>query len=142
MSILLAELCAEIGCDNVGRLELVSAHRPEARTKLTSMKTIALRHIPVEERAASDVDLPARLLPRPVPLTFMPDGVSVSIDNHWFRVESSSQTLRIDQVEWWTPSPVCRDYKKVWLTSGQKNVHAWVYTDRLTGKAFLHGYFD
>jgi protein ImuB len=66
----------------------------------------------------------------------------VSIDNQLYAVEAKSHPLRFDAVEWWTPSPVCRDYARLLLTSGKKSVRAWVFTDRTTGRAFLHGYFD
>jgi hypothetical protein len=35
-----------------------------------------------------------------------------------------------------------RDYVRVWLTSGKKNIEAWVFTDRRSGRTFLHGYYD
>ena len=69
-------------------------------------------------------------------------GNLVSIDNQLFTIQTIEPMMRLDQVEWWTPSPVCRDYARVWLTSGRKNVEGWIFTDRLTGRTFLHGYYD
>jgi protein ImuB len=144
VAVLLAELSAEIGKDNVGVLAIVPVHRPETRTKLVPLQDVSSPpssgH---EEHPASDAEFPVRILPRPVPFTVMPgDGSTVSIDHHLFTVRSTSHFVRFDQVEWWTSSPVCRDYVRVWLTSGKKNVEAWVFTDRVSKKTFLHGYFD
>ena len=50
--------------------------------------------------------------------------------------------MRFDGIEWWTEAPMSRDYLRVWLTSGKKNIEAWVFTDRRTGQTFLHGYYD
>jgi len=142
VAVLLAELSAEIGQDNVGVLELVPVHRPETRTKLVPLHDVHTSSF-TARRVASDAEFPVRVLSKPVPLTIMPgDGSTVSIDHHLFTVKRTSHFVRFDEVEWWTSSPVCRDYVRVWLTSGKKNVEAWVFTDRLSKKTFLHGYFD
>ena len=78
-----------------------------------------------------------------VPLELLPGGtLTVSIDNQLFTVKKTTPMMRLDRVEWWTASPVSRDYARVWLASGRKNVEGWVFTDRHTGKIFLHGYYD
>jgi protein ImuB len=144
MAVLLAELSAEIGPDNVGVLELRSVHRPEARTELVPLDDVssfAKRSPP--KSMASDAEFPTRVLQEPVPLEPMPGGrLTVSIDNQLFTIEKTKPMMRLDQVEWWTPSPICRDYARVWLTSGRKNVEGWIFTDRVTGRTFLHGYYD
>jgi protein ImuB len=144
VAVLLAELTAEIGQDNVGVLEIVPVHRPETRTKLVPFGGASSPPTRCkEQRVVSDAEFPVRVLPKPVPFTVMPgDGSTVSIDHHLFTVKRTSQFVRFDEVEWWTTSPVCRDYVRVWLTSGKKNVEAWVFTDRLSKKTFVHGYFD
>lgn len=144
MAVLLAELSSEIGPDNVGVLELRSVHRPEARTELVRLDDVS----PLAKRSpprsvVSDAEFPTRVLPKPVPLQPMPGGrFTVFIDNQLFTIAKSKLMMRLDQVEWWTPAPVCRDYARVWLTSGCKNVEGWIFTDRLTGRTFLHGYYD
>jgi protein ImuB len=143
VAVLLAELSAEIGKDNVGVLEVVPVHRPETRTKLVALQDVQAHPSSGAKRTMSDDEFPVRVLAKPVPFTIMPgDGSTVSIDHQLFTIRRTSHFMRFDQVEWWTPSPVCRDYVRVWLTSGKKNVEAWVYTDRLSKKTFLHGYFD
>jgi len=76
--------------------------------------------------------------------TWMPDGTTIlyAAGNQLFTIKKTKPMMRLDQVEWWTPTPVCRDYARVWLTSGRKNVEGWIFTDRLTGRTFLHGYYD
>jgi len=150
MAVLLAELSAEIGPENVGVLELDSVHRPEARTHLVSLdelspptKSAAVKSDVAAVRAASDVEFPTRLLPKPLPFEIMPgQRPTVAIDNQLFTWIESSHSMRFDRVEWWTGAPMSRDYVRVQLTSGKKNVEAWVFTDRRTGRTFLHGYYD
>jgi protein ImuB len=144
MAVLLAELSAEIGPDNVGVFELRSVHRPEARTELVPLDDVSsfAKRSPTKS-LASDAEFPTRVLQEPVPLEPIPGArLTVSIDNQLFTIEKTKPMMRLDQVEWWTPSPVCRDYARVWLTSGRKNVEGWIFTDRVTGRTFLHGYYD
>jgi len=144
MAVLLAELSSEIGAENVGVIELSGVHRPEARTLLVPLDDISpsKKRAP-PKRVASDVEFPTRVLAKPVPIEPMPGaGLVVRIDNQLFTVRRNEPMMRLDQVEWWTPSPVCRDYARVWLSSGRKNVDGWIFTDRLSGRTFLHGYYD
>ena len=151
LAILLAELSAEIGASSVGVLAIAEVHRPEARTLLEPIRNLSapaplLRAATLGDRdegEASDSAFPTRMLKVPLPLSSLPrPGMTLSIDHHLFTVARVKHALRIDQVEWWKPDPVCRDYLRVWLRSGRKNVEALVYSDRLSGRAFLHGYFD
>jgi protein ImuB len=142
MAVLLAELSSEIGADNVGVLELCRVHRPEARTQLVPLDDIA--SVPARvDGAASDVEFPTRVLEKPILLEPMPGAeLTVSIDNQLFTIRKTKRMMRLDQVDWWTNAPVCRDYARVWLSSGRKNVEGWIFTDRLTGRTFLQGYYD
>jgi hypothetical protein len=145
MAVLLAELSAEIGRENVGVLELDPVHRPEARTHLVPLDELSSssKSDADTERAASDVEFPTRLLQKPLPFEVTPDRrPTVAIDNQLFTWVGTSLAMRFDQIEWWTAAPMSRDYARVWLTSGKKNIEAWVFTDRRTGKTFLHGYYD
>jgi hypothetical protein len=145
MAVLLAELSAEIGGENVGVLETDPVHRPEARTRLVALDQLApsKKGGAIAERPASDVEFPTRLLPKPLSFQVMPGKCpTVAIDNQLFTWALSSHPMRFDRIEWWTGDPMSRDYVRVWLTSGKKNIEAWVFTDRHTGQTFLHGYFD
>jgi hypothetical protein len=145
MAVLLAELSAEIGRENVGVLECRPVHRPEARTALVALEKLSLspKSDTVVPRAASDVEFPTRLLPKPLPLEILPgQRPTVAIDNQLYTWVGSGRPIRFDRIEWWTPGAMSRDYVRVWLTSGKKNLEAWIFTDRHTGKTFLHGYYD
>ena len=141
VAVLLAELSAEIGQDNVGVLELVPVHRPETRTKLVPLQDVRHHKRPAREHPKRAVDDREHLSDAEFPAQgALQAGAihdharrwsTVSIDHHLFTVKRTSHFVRFDEVEWWTSSPVCRDYVRVWLTSGKKNVEAWVFTDRL-----------
>jgi protein ImuB len=92
-------------------------------------------------------------LPRPLPIgTIERGGLVTSIEGEhaWgsglFIVDRLRSSARIDRVEWWTSSPVCRDYARAWLRSGSEEslelAEAWMFVDRSTGRSFLHGWFD
>jgi protein ImuB len=162
MAVLLAELSAEIGPDNVGVLSIDPVHRPEARSQLVAIDDLSPRdrRSPARvrrraradagnargtpaERAGSDVEFPSRLLQTPLPLEWTPGGrPTVVIDNQLYTWSASRHSMRFEGVDWWTASPMSRDYARVWLSSGKKHIEAWVYTDRHTGRSFLHGYYD
>ena len=146
MAVLLAELSAEIGRENVGVLETSPVHRPEARTHLALLDELSSSKKGDDATfvgPASDVEFPTRLLPKPLPFEVIPgQRSSVAIDNQLFTWVGSSHPMRFDRIEWWTAAPMSRDYARVWLTSGKRNIEAWVFTDRRTGRTFLHGYYD
>ncbi|MGK3996051.1 DinB/UmuC family translesion DNA polymerase [Sorangium sp. So ce1024] len=181
---LLAELSAEIGHERVGVLEIADAHRPEARSRLTPVEdeaaarpSAAARARAAAERAAAEQGAsavgasadgaeppapePARLLPQPIPLGRVGRGAIVAVDRHLYAIERLSFVMRIDAVEWWTPTPASRDYARAWLVSGSPGKaaparlgdlrpregasasscgEAWIYVDRATGEAFLQGW--
>src|SRR5258708_9670209 len=82
VAVLLAELSAEIGQDNVGVFEIVPVHRPETRTKLIPLQDVSstLSCAGPQELVASDAEFPVRVLPKPIPFTVMPGGSTVSLD--------------------------------------------------------------
>ncbi|WP_433934804.1 DNA polymerase Y family protein [Sorangium cellulosum] len=177
---LLAELSAEIGAERVGVLEIADAHRPEARSRLvpveddaaTARPSAASRaRVSTERSAAEQVGSaegaeqpapePARLLAQPIPLGRVGRGAIVAVDRHLYAIERLSFVMRIDAVEWWTPTPASRDYARAWLVSGAPSGRApgrfgelrprdgasssscgeaWIYVDRATGEAFLQGW--
>ncbi|MCC6552265.1 MAG: DNA polymerase Y family protein [Polyangiaceae bacterium] len=154
---LLAELSAEIGADRVGVLEVVDAHRPEARSRLVPVDAARAARA-AQERGPGEIaaaEGPARLLPRPVPLGRVGRGAIVAIDRHMYAIERMRFVMRLDGVEWWTASPASRDYVRAWLASGSplgkppregaspsSSGEAWIYVDRATGEAFLQGWCE
>ena len=95
----------------------------------------------VNEETLPAVEFPTRLLPKPLPVEMRKGGMVV-IDHQLFTWGKAARSVRFDRVEWWTASPLSRDYVRAQLTSGKKRIDAWVFTDRHTGQTFLHGYFD
>ena len=156
---LLAELSAEIGADRVGVLEVVDAHRPEARSRLVPAEA-AGRSRGGEGPANAEprptwIEGPSRLLPRPVPLGRVGRGAIVAVDRHMYAIERMRFVMRLDGVEWWTASPASRDYVRAWLASGSpagkppregaspsSSGEAWIYVDRATGEAYLQGWCE
>ncbi|WP_437898852.1 DinB/UmuC family translesion DNA polymerase [Sorangium sp. So ce124] len=178
---LLAELSAEIGQERVGILEIADAHRPEARSRLVpasgeaamTRASAAARARAAADRGAAEqaegadaqVLEPARLLAQPIPLGRVGRGAIVAVDRHLYAIERLSFVMRIDAVEWWTPTPASRDYARAWLVSGSPSGkaaparlgelrpsrdgasasscgEAWIYVDRATGEAFLQGWCE
>ncbi|WP_437969661.1 DNA polymerase Y family protein [Sorangium sp. So ce260] len=185
---LLAELSAEIGAERVGVLEIADAHRPEARSRLvpvsdeaaTARASAASRARAAADRTAAEQGAaageraeghdapapePARLLAQPIPLGRVGRGAIVAVDRHLYAIERLSFVMRIDAVEWWTPTPASRDYARAWLVSGAPSGRgaparlgelrpprdgasasscgeAWIYVDRATGEAFLQGWCE
>jgi protein ImuB len=170
---LLAELSAEIGPDRVGVLQIVDAHRPEARSRLAPAALDEVRRRaalpPAREPASAEAPAdaastePARLLAQPIPLGRVGRGTIVAIDRHLYAIERLRFVMRLDAVEWWTPRPASRDYARAWLVSGAPGSpspariavrstregasastcsEAWIYVERSTGEAFLHGWCE
>ncbi|HZO14309.1 MAG TPA: DNA polymerase Y family protein [Polyangiaceae bacterium] len=144
---LLVELGAWLGTERVGVLQLQESHRPEARSHLVAPA------LPLAEKKTTPVNRialpePTRLLPRPITIGAIERGALVTsaheaFGTDLFIVEGLRSSARIDRVEWWTTSPVCRDYARAWLRSGLDELaEAWMFVDRSTGQSFLHGWFD
>ncbi|MBM4358548.1 MAG: hypothetical protein FJ096_10620 [Deltaproteobacteria bacterium] len=90
---------------------------------------------------------PTRLLPEPLCIGSLRPGALVGTGRTLYVVEHLRLAARLEDVEWWTVSPVSRDYARVKLRTGlsatqHEHAEAWVFVDRLTGRAFLHGWFE
>jgi protein ImuB len=144
---LLAELDAQLGKNRVGLLRLIDDHRPEARTQLVPVDDAVL----AGKRAPSpaprpDGELPTRIVPKPVPIANTDRGALIVVDKQPFVIERIRHTERLDHLHWWSNAPVHRDYARAWLRtegdSGRETSEAWLFIDRTTGKAYLHGWFE
>lgn len=171
LPVLLAELSAEIGAERVGVLEMRDAHRPEARSVLVPVEVAAKARKPAP--VLSESAEPTRLLPSPVPIGRVQEGSEVVLDGKPYTVLQMRFEMRLSAVEWWTESPVSRDYARVWLLAKKEQdknknqnprtvrnasapapqeaagvdgaqicAEAWVFVDRTTGEAFLHGWSE
>ena len=156
---LLAELSADIGSDRVGVLEVVEAHRPEARSRfvpigdLDTKRSSSVVRGDLEEATYPE---PTRLFAAPVPLGRITKGAVVAVEGRMYVIENVRFAMRLDGVEWWTKAPASRDYGVAWFVagpgtnqanSGKAGVQpvrtlAWVYVDRSTGDGYLQGYCE
>jgi len=155
LATLLSELSATLGAARVGVLRTVDSHRPEAQSQLVAVKLNTTQAAPLLLRVPERRPEPwlhqatvTRLLPKPVLVGRIGRGQILALDHGLYVIDALRLEARLDQVEWWTPEPVARDYARAWLhTAGalpQQHEHAeaWVYVDRLTGRAFVHGWFE
>jgi protein ImuB len=159
---LLAELSAEIGADRIGVLTAPDAHRPEGRSTLAPALEVGARRSAGTKsgsagaRAPSeDEELePTRLLPEPIQIGRVREGAVLAIEQRLYAVERVRFLMRLDAVEWWTPSPVARDYARAWLVAGDRvkkaqgaplpssTAEALVFVNRATGEYFLQGFCE
>jgi len=173
---LLAELCAAVGPERVGILEVRDSHRPEARsacvpaplkrlgpTKPTSEAARAhdpYAGVPTSDEAPSLVipREPTRLLPEPVCIGSLRPGSLLGAEHSLYLVSHLRLSSRLEGVEWWSARPVSRDYARVQLHAShtlpgarraagltserREHAEAWVFIDRVTGRTFLHGWFE
>ena len=127
MTVLMAELSADIGVEAVGLLETLDSHLLEKSTSfvpIRSAKPPALeaaprfgasagsRSLPSGEHSSK---LPTRLVtPLEIDAPLEPEAVIV-IEQRAFVIESVAFEQRLEAVEWWAPAPVSRDYFRLWL---------------------------
>lgn len=149
LPVLLAELSAEIGPKRLGILSVQPSYRPESRSALVPVRPglqlhHAAGHDPVLSGPGATV---TRLLPSPQSLGAGPMGAGelVLCVPVALRIEQVHFDVRLEGVDWWTASPVSRDYARVWLRGAapqSAGAAAWVFTDRSTGERWLHGWLD
>jgi protein ImuB len=79
-----------------------------------------------------------RLLPEPVELDApLRVGATLAVDRRLFSIEALRFEHRLHAVEWWTGTPVERDYVRVWLRGGEGVIETLAYVDRTTGRRYL-----
>lgn len=151
LPIVLAELVEDLGKDRVGVLEPLSSHRPEKKSRLSSVTRSHLEARKVARIGAGGSPepgqtegrvggpgrapgAPTRLFQRPIPFDApLRAGVTVSLEHRFYTVERVVFEQRLESVEWWTREPVSRDYWRVWLSGSRGGVEVMVYVDRSTG---------
>jgi protein ImuB len=164
LPLVLAELSADIGEEQLGVLSLVDAHRPEAQSALgaalpgqgvhvkrrgkrqkieppgaSPKSSLRKTEPPIWSRLPSP---PTRLLPNPIELSSVISAGSTLVLGHTlYTIERLRFEQRLDAVEWWS-RPVARDYLRLWLHSESGGMEALVYVDRHTGRRFLQAVGD
>jgi len=167
LPLVLAELSADIGEEQVGVLGLVDAHRPEAQSKLGAAlpagnspskraagRAKKHRHAPPPASPKSSLrkteppiwsrlpSPPTRLLQTPLELsTVISAGSTLVLGHTLYTIERLRFEQRLDAVEWWS-RPVARDYLRLWLSSETGGIEALVYVDRHTGRRYLQAVGD
>lgn len=158
--VLIAELSAELGEEQVGTLELCDSHRPEAKSKLSPAlaesptSPVSKHHRERELRGqprlrktepsfAELPGAPTRLLPEPCELHGpLRVGSSLAIDHSLYTIDRLRFEQRLDAVEWWGHAPVTRDYVRLWLQGASGGFEAVAYVDRSTGRRYLQALAD
>lgn len=147
LPVLLAELSATLGPERVGVLRWADSHRPEAQSVLVPVATGPLE----QAREAMDAGGPprvTRLLAAPVTLGRLAAGQLVMLEQHPFVVDRVEFEARLDRVEWWTGTPVSRDYLRVGLQPkgardpSHEHADAWAYLEPGSELAWLQGWFE
>jgi protein ImuB len=163
LPLIVAEIVADIGEDRVGVLEVVDSHRPEAQSKLVpsagspgksrkSAPKSGPRRAPPPERAPDSLrktrprrssGAPVRFLPEPIPLLSpWHVGAALAIGARLYTVERIVFDHRLEGVEWWSRTPVARDYVRLWLKSSEGMSEAVGYVERDSQRAFLQAVAD
>jgi hypothetical protein len=170
MTLLLAELAADVGSDAVGVLVEHDSHLMEKSSGLTDIQNLKVETGRVaEHRLGSSIpltdqsvlQLPTRILPSPIELkTTLQKSELVVLQHRPFIIGKIQFDHRLEAIEWWEPKPIYRDYFRVWLSAvsfgassgvqssalhgelSQEGVEALVYLDRASGKAYMHALYD
>ena len=144
LPVLLAEMSAEIGAEHFGTLSLVDTHRPEARGRLRPVLTTTGHTPPANSEPGWGASV-TRVLPSPLSLGYgraVVGRIIVCGSLPPLEVQSVTFDARLDGIEWWTATPLHRDYLQAWLQCGPTGATAWLYQDRRTHELKLHGWLD
>jgi len=122
---LVAELCADVGADRVGVLELADAWTPDARGPLAPYPSRPAPALP-EGRLLTGAPEPLRLLRTPRPLARALPSVEL--------------VLRLEAVAWWRRGVSRLDYGTAWMEDD--GARAWVEVDGVTGAGVVRGWME
>lgn len=157
---LVAELAAELGPERVGLLATIDSHVPEKMSRLVHSLELKRNELP----SLSPTWAPSRLLPVPIPVGKLRRGLSeilIAGPGLPFTAKELVFCHRINDIAWWTPSPISRDYFHAWLTTSSPQAQrpfprltpfdepheahetgalALLFIDRETGDGYLQGW--
>ncbi|HEY3495655.1 MAG TPA: DNA polymerase Y family protein [Polyangiaceae bacterium] len=84
-----------------------------------------------------------RLLPSPVELdTPLRVGATLAVERRLYSIEALRFEHRLHAVEWWTGTPVERDYVRVWLRGSEGIIETLSFVDRSNGRRYLQAIAD
>jgi protein ImuB len=145
LSVLIAELQADLKQEDIGTLALVSSHKPEdfssfvpilGKSKKKHVESSVEKFSPVFERIT-------RLLPEPQALCArLRKDECVTLNRQLYHIEKIRFLQRLDRVEWWNSKAASRDYFWIWLKGPLGSVEALFFTDRTTNRLYLQGFGD
>jgi protein ImuB len=157
VDIAIARLESMFGKDSVSSAELVTSHRPERAFRLTPFsppkkpqRTRKKRNARKSARwqQAQQATLPLvmngtsgalRLLDPPrLQQSTSTQIQSITIEGVQSPVVATHGPTKVDS-EWWSASPVTRDYYEVETQDGGRY---WVFKKKTDGRYYLHGIFD
>lgn len=148
LPVLLAELSADVGAEQVGVLALARSHRPEKRSVLEPLIPRKKHSRQKKLSSGTQVSCPAmdrvtRLLPQPHPIkAALRIGETFGLGSEIYTIEELRFLQRLDGVEWWTAQAASRDYLWAWLSSLRGGTEALLYLDRHNKQAYLQALGD
>lgn len=121
---------------------------PDARDSKKEHETVTREGLP--QAPTTTLALPhepTRLLPEPVCIGRISAGALIAAGRAMYLVDHLRLAARLEGVEWWSHEPISRDYARVELRTVGSNgrsehAEALVFLDRVTGRAFLQGWFE
>ena len=157
LPIVLAELTADLGEENVGVLRPVDSHRPERASALVPALQKPSRAKKSRRRSGRTPRTPAttptvntaqlvhrvtRWLKEPVAFEApLRPQATVALGRRLYTIDSLRFEQRLEAVEWWS-QPVSRDYVRLVLRGTEGVVEGLVYVDRDSGKRYWQGVAD
>lgn len=165
LPVLLAELEADVGAENLGTLSVNDAHRPEERGRLQPLSEIRIntrgkhatngKHAARGKHAADcspshkqsapldPLDRATRLLRHPVAIPVpLKQGEGFALGGSFYTIERLYFVERLELIQWWSKQSHSRDYLWTWLMSSHGGTEALIYVDRYTGRAFVQALLD
>jgi hypothetical protein len=170
MTLLIAELAADVGLESVGVLVEHDSPLLEKSSALASIQGIhepsafqrcaGSQALLAMDPSTPSLQLPTRILPSPIELAaVLRENELVVLQQRAFVIGSIQFDQRLEAIEWWESAPISRDYFRVWLaalsgplsaresrgqreSAAREGIEALVYVDRSTGKSYIQALYD
>ncbi|MFC1641456.1 hypothetical protein ACFL5O_02020 [Myxococcota bacterium] len=147
LSVVLAELEADLGPQRVGILRTVDTHRPEGQSVLMTAWAPSPSALPASwvpsPGVNSEYSTPTRMLTNPLPVnSALRLQAPVRLDEQIFSIIRIEFEERLEGVEWWSKTATSRDYFRIWLRNSEGIVEALAYLDKPSRAHFLQALVD